>query len=1266
MRKEFIPKVLLVLFAMLLHSTAWGESTPATRTLNGATFLGGGSGTQTDPLLITTAEHLEEFSTLVNEGVITNEYVKLAADIDCTSLSDFMPIGCLDYPFIGTFTGGTADNHYTISNLTIKDDLSYVGLFGIVGNDGSIAVIENLDLSNCKITAGYYTGAVAGLLRYNSKITNCIVSSSEISCSQSAGAANTGGIVGKVSYSEVSHCQVSSSTITAVSNATDDNATTITAGGIAGLNEVGNINYCEVKGSTKVTSNFSKSTMYVYGGAVIGWNNSDNTTTTQANVYESSVTTTVRGVEYKDQAPRGIGQEDGSCYDIFNQVMMAGTKKVTISATDLNGITKVELGTIAANTYYFTETEGEGTNSKLKAIYTLPNNNMVLQVTSAPGYKPTLTLSDEAVEVTPTETFENRIWTIQYAFKMPGDDVTATVAFTKDLAGLKEENTYIYNLETDKADYTYTGDAIEPIISWTNADPDPVVLTKGTDYEIKGFFEIKGGAATPMYQEDGKTPKAPVNVGSYKISITGKGNYSGTRELEFKIIKANLWDSNKWTSPAGKTGLKYTGEDQELVTAATVPQGVTIKYYTKYSSDGFIDYNYLTSSGEVWSEVVPTGKETGYYAVFYKMEGGDNYEDGGPSAIGIAVNIDKGVTTITAGNQTVTYTGDPQEYTGASVADNENATLNIAYYTSEENCTNEEHALTGVPTDAKTYYVKATLSDPNYTADPKTAVFTISPKSIETSSIELSGTLFRVEDNSFEYNGQNQKPEIIVTDLDRGANGTLLVENTDYTVTNDGGVNVGEYTVTVTGMGNYSGTVNDITFIIRAKEIETEDITVTLEDQGLTFDGTEKKPAVASVTIPGNGAPIVLTTDDYDADGIVYGNNIDAGVNTATATVELKGNYSGTGVATFTIDRATLNLTINLDGWTYLDTPNEPSLDGNLEEGDITWEYKAAGAEAYSAWSALTKTTDAGTYMVRATVAETVNYEGGSKEAEFVIDQYDLENATVTLDYDELIYNGKDQTVNVMKVMAGDIEVDPSYYEVSGNTGTQAGNYTLTVTAKTKDSSGNEIKNNFKNTVTATFTIKNHRTVTKDELGLSEDQPQATYYSNTEDLDVPDGVVAYIITGVSEGKVTTRRISYIPKGMPVFVELTTSSEESLTEIPDPSQLPLKGTAEPKDVSSITGGTVYVLYNGEFVKSVSGTIPAHRCYLLLSNDMAGGARAFGIIRGDGGSDGLTAIKPIDNAPSTIDNWYDMQGRRIDKPTKTGIYIKDGKLVVINKK
>ena len=69
-------------------------------------------------------------------------------------------------------------------------------------------------------------------------------------------------------------------------------------------------------------------------------------------------------------------------------------------------------------------------------------------------------------------------------------------------------------------------------------------------------------------------------------------------------------------------------------------------------------------------------------------------------------------------------------------------------------------------------------------------------------------------------------------------------------------------------------------------------------------------------------------------------------------------------------------------------------------------------------------------------------------------------------------------------------------------------------------------------------------------------------------------------------------------------------------------------------------------------------------LLLPNNVAAGTRAFGII--GGGSDGSTAIKSINDEPSTIDNWYDMRGRRIEKPTKTGIYIKNGKIVVINNK
>ena len=1256
MRKEIIfTKVLLVLFAMLLPSTTWGENvvtdnvvvddqTPVT-----SSILGGGSGTQDDPYLIKTAQDLIDFTTYVNDGRITNEYVKLAADIDCSSLTSFVPIGCSpigcseQHPFIGTFTGGTAENHYTIRNLTINSEDSYVGLFGLVGDDGSNAVIENLDLSNCTISGGYYTGAVAGMVRYNSKITNCTVSGSVISCSNSASAANTGGIVGKVSYSEISHCQVSSSTITAVSNATDDNATTITAGGIAGLNEVGNINYCEVKGSTKVTSNFSKSTMYVYGGAVIGWNNSDNTTTTQANVYESSVTTTVRGEEYKDQAPRGIGQEDGSCYDIFNQVMMAGTKKVTISATDLNGNIKVELGTIAANTYYFTETEGEGANSKLKALYTLPDNNMVLQVTSAPGYKPTLTLSDEAVEVTPTEAFENRIWTIQYAFKMPGDDVTATVAFTKDLAGLKEESTYIYDLETDNA--YYTGEPIEPIISWTNANPDPVELTKGTDYEIKDFFEIKGGVATPMYQEDGTTPKAPVNVGSYKISITGKGNYSGTRELEFSICKGVA------TITAEDQTATYTGSpigyDKSNITLS--PETI--------SKDGISFYYIMLDPDNPEKTISFDGApiDAGTYTVKINLAD-DHYN--AETVYATLTILPKDIT-----DNTVTVSTDPLIYNGAIQYPKikvEYGDITLTDDDYDASYTQDGKTVVG-PASVGTYTLTIKGKD-NYTGEITTEI-TVRPREIATKDIMVT-----LATTSYTYDGTAHTPGVSkVTISEEG--GPIELGTEEYDTENIGYTNninaalatatENAPTVTISLKGNYSGT-GVATFTIEQADLSGYVVTGLATPE--TYTGSAITPTFA-VKATENAETSLTANTDYSVKYQHAEDDVDemkdAGAYKIIITGE--GNYKGSLEKNFTIDRAQLNLTINLEGWTYGDTPNEPSLDGNLEEGDITWEYKAAGAEAYSAWSALTKTTDAGTYMVRATVAETINYEGGSKEAEFVIAQYDLANATVTLDNDELVYNGDYQTVQET-VMAGDIKVPVDCYEVSGNTEKKVGNHKLIVTAKTKDSQGNMIKNNFKgSSKEINWKIKN-RTVTANELGLSENQPQATYYSETEDLELPDGVIAYIITGVNGNNVVTQRVSYIPKGVAVLVESGTSTQTVNDEIP--SQLPLKGTAVDLNVTSISGGTVYVLYKGEFVKSTTGTIPAKRCYLLLSNDVAAGTRAFGII--GGGSDGSTSIKSINDALSTTDKWYDMRGRRIEKPTKTGIYIKNGKIVVINNK
>ena len=91
----------------------------------------------------------------------------------------------------------------------------------------------------------------------------------------------------------------------------------------------------------------------------------------------------------------------------------------------------------------------------------------------------------------------------------------------------------------------------------------------------------------------------------------------------------------------------------------------------------------------------------------------------------------------------------------------------------------------------------------------------------------------------------------------------------------------------------------------------------------------------------------------------------------------------------------------------------------------------------------------------------------------------------------------------------------------------------------------------------------------------------------------------------------------------------------------------------------------MLYNGEFVKSTSGTIPAHRCYLLVATSVASGTRSFGIDHGDG----TTALREVKSGEVKGEKWadgawHDLQGRRLSaKPTKSGLYLRNGAKVVI---
>lgn len=72
--------------------------------------------------------------------------------------------------------------------------------------------------------------------------------------------------------------------------------------------------------------------------------------------------------------------------------------------------------------------------------------------------------------------------------------------------------------------------------------------------------------------------------------------------------------------------------------------------------------------------------------------------------------------------------------------------------------------------------------------------------------------------------------------------------------------------------------------------------------------------------------------------------------------------------------------TVSLAGWTYGETANTPSVTGNTGSGTVTYAYALTGGD-YSA----TVPSAAGSYTVRATVAETAGYQGGEATASFTI-----------------------------------------------------------------------------------------------------------------------------------------------------------------------------------------------------------------------------------------------------------------------------------------
>ncbi len=189
-----------------------------------------GSGTQSSPFLIKTADDLTALSQRVQGGeTFAGQYFRLNSDIDMSTASKgFFPIGDLLFQFGGKFDG----DGKTIKNLTI--DAKALGNGGLFGYTSAESEISNLTLQDVKMQGtGSYLGAICGT-NYG-KITNCHVSGSLWGESLF-----TGGITG-AAWGPVSNCSFKGSI-----------TTICIAGGITGtdFNEIRN---CHVDADMVIT-----------------------------------------------------------------------------------------------------------------------------------------------------------------------------------------------------------------------------------------------------------------------------------------------------------------------------------------------------------------------------------------------------------------------------------------------------------------------------------------------------------------------------------------------------------------------------------------------------------------------------------------------------------------------------------------------------------------------------------------------------------------------------------------------------------------------------------------------------------------------------------------------------------------------------------------------------------------------------------------------------------------------------------------------------
>lgn len=724
----------------------------------------------------------------------------------------------------------------------------------------------------------------------------------------------------------------------------------------------------------------------------------------------------------------------------------------------------------------------------------------------------------------PGEVVNNITYTKNASYKDSNYTVTITEGKLKVLPrNLLESGMEISNL----VDVVYNGQVQKQKPAVKDGDK---TLVEGTDYTLS-------------YSKDA------TNVGKVTVTVTGKGNYTGTVERTYNITRAPLtvvtesathvYNGHELTAPGKLEGL-VAGETADFKTTGKQKSvGSSLNTYDINWNGTAKSGNYRIAAEELGKLTVTESKQTIVVATtggrfeydglthvptvnVYNLSEGYSVRDASSNAAvkdvnarkdsdqGVAVTADNlvilnaegedvtsklkiekadGHLAVTPRTVTVNTPSDSKVYDGTALTA-EGSISNLVEGETVDFKTTGSQTEVGESTNTYDLTWNGSAKESNYTVKEALGKLEVSKQSIDEKD-EKDYKGIKIDDPaSTIYDGSKHQWTPTVTDAD----GNKLTVDKDYEVAykRDGVVsddfkNAGTITVVISGKGNYSGTVT------KKYEITKRAVTLTSADHTWTYDGKDHQETRVSVTRDGFAAGEGV---DYSDFATVKDVTTKAVENTFTYAAkkgtDLEKNYNVkvvNGKLTVTKAAATGNI--------VLTTKDESkTYDGHALEAGEAKATATTGDDIKVEYSADHKTwtenrsevalTNAGSKTVYVRASSEKNFSGFVEATETLT--VDPATVTIATKNAEKPYDGKALTADGS--MTGLVNGETAEFKVTGtltDVGEIANAYTLTWNGTAKKSNYIVKETVGKLKVTA-------RSIDDTTYGMSVSKPESVEY----------------------------------------------------------------------------------------------------------------------------------------------------------------------------